>query len=432
MIPEHIHYKIIGHDYDLPKMFRVRQRFDAQRIDDVQTAVFRELDSLSLPDLRAKRVALTAGSRGVANQAKILKATADWLKSRQAQPFIVPAMGSHAGAEAAAQKEFIAGYGITEEAMETPIISSMEVVALGETAGGFTVYCDKAAAGADYILPVHRVKAHTAFRGEIESGPCKMMVIGLGKHKGASQIHSRGFPVFHQIIPEAARVFVESGKVLAAIGIVENAYEETMRIEALPAPEIIEREKTLLGIAKNTMARLMMDKVDVLVIERIGKDISGGGMDPNVTGRPASGAKDFQTSCPVGSIAVLGLTGQTHGNTSGMGMADVVTQEFLRGVDFGATYTNCFTARISAAIRLPVVANHDRDAVRLGMLFTIGVDPEKVKLAQIQDTLNLSEIMLSEAYLEQVAEDSRFEILSDPQPMRFDGNNRLARLFPSS
>ncbi len=424
---DRIDYKLGTDDIVIPRMFKARQVFSRKRIDDVDGEVARQLATLTLPDLTGKRIALTAGSRGVANQARILKATADFLKKKGAKPFIVPGMGSHAGATAEGQHEFIAGYGITEAAMGVPVLSEMEPVLLGTTASGFPVYCDQNAAAADFILPVHRVKPHTDFKGPIESGLCKMLVIGLGKHKGASHIHNLGFETFAALIPEAAQVFFATGKILCGVAVVENAFDETMIIEAVPTNRIIERETALLAESKRAIAKFHMDSIDLLIVEEIGKDVSGAGMDSNIIGRPTSGLPGFD-ACPIKRIAALGITEQSHGNGIGLGMADLVTINFMKQLDIGATYINSITSRVIEGARTPLIANHDLDAVRIGLYCSMLPDTSKAKIVQIVNTLMLSEILMSEAYLPLIAGDKRFEILSEPVPMAFDSQGRLARL----
>ncbi len=425
--PDRIDYTLSGADFELPRVFHARQIFAKDRLDDIEGRVAAELAALPLPDLNGKRVALTAGSRGVANQARILKAVADNLKKLGAQPFIVPGMGSHAGATAEGQKDFIAGYGITEETTGVPVLATMDTVQLGTTASGFPVHCDRNAAEADYILPVHRIKPHTDFKGSIESGPCKMLVIGLGKHRGASHIHNLGFSVFASLIPEAAGVFFASGKILAAVGIVENAYDETMLVEAIPTERIIERETALLVEAKRVMAKFYTDAIDLLIVEEIGKDVSGAGMDCNITGLPISGEPGFE-ACPIRRIAVLGISELSHGNGIGMGMAHLVTVGFMKQLDPAATYINSITSRVIEGARVPLVANHDEDAVRIGLFCCMLEDVKQAKIVQIADTLHMGDLVMSEAYLPLIGADSRFEILSDPAPMRFDAKGRLARL----
>lgn len=425
--PNRIEYKLGGEDIKLPRVFKARQLFSRERLDDIEGTVQKEIGKLSLPDLKGKRIALTAGSRGVANQARILKAVADVLKAKGAKPFIVPGMGSHAGATAEGQKDFIAGYGVTEEYVGVPILSSMDVVQLGTTKSGIPVFCDKNAAEADYIMPVHRIKPHTDFKGEIESGPCKMLVIGLGKHKGASYIHNLGFSVFANLIPEAAGVFFDTGKILAAVGIVENAYDETLLIEAMATKDIIAREKVLLAKSKKVMAQFYMDAIDVLVIEEIGKNISGAGMDSNIVGAPASGEPGFQT-IPIRRVAVLGISELSHGNGTGLGMAHLVTIDFMKQLDIAATYINSITSRVIEGARIPLVANSDEDAIKIGIFCGMGIDQKNPKIVQIVNTLELGDIVMSEAYLPLIKGDKRFEILSEPAPMRFDAKGRLARM----
>ena len=428
LFPDRIDYKIAGDDFELPRMFMAKQIFSDTHIADIPAAVRKAVASLNLPDLRDRRIALTAGSRGVANQALILRTVADILKEMGAKPFIVPGMGSHGGATVEGQLEVMEGYGVTEETIGVPILASMDVVRLGETSDGFPVYCDRNASEADFILPVHRIKPHSDFKGEIESGICKMLVIGLGKHRGATHIHSLGFPLFHKIIPEAAQVFIDSGKVIGSVGVVENAFDETMIIEGMRPENIVSREKELLVQAKNAMPRFYMDGIDILLVEEIGKNISGCGMDPNITGRPGLWLPGFETTCPVKRIVVMGISALSHGNASGLGCADLVTVDFMKQADLGSTYINGITSRSLESTRIPVVANNDREALQIALLCCFGLDPANIRIAQITNTLLLSTILLSEAYLPQIKNDPRFEILSEPEAMRFDANGRLARL----
>ncbi len=427
LFPDRIDYRFHGEDMVLPRVFRARQKFPRPRLQDVPLAVRREMAKLPLADLAGKRVALTGGSRGVADQPLLLRTVAAVLKEHGAKPFIVPAMGSHGGATAEGQRAVLADCGIAEETMGAPVLSSMEVVRLGVTASGFPVYCDKLAAEADWILPVHRVKPHTDFKADIESGLCKMMVIGLGKHRGATHIHSMGLSVFGTLIPEAAGVFLASGKSLGGVAVVENAYDETMLVEAVLPGNLLERERALQSIAKEAMPRFLVDAIDVLVIEQFGKDISGAGMDSNITARPVTGLPGF-TSCPIQRIALLGLTERTHGSGIGLGVADVVTNRFMRQLDLASTYINALTSRGLEAVRLPLVANHDLDAVRIAVHCAFGVTPEKARIVQIADTLHMGDLVLSEPYLERVRKDARFDVLSEPHAMQFDGDGTLRRI----
>lgn len=425
--PDHIEYKLEGEKFELPRMFRARQIFPRNKINTLEQEVSAQLNTLPLPPLSGKRICLTGSSRGIDRQAVILKTTADWLKQQGALPFLVPGMGSHGGASAPGQRAILAEYDITEKQIGIPIQASMDVVQLGTTGSGFSVYCDAAAANADYILPVNRIKPHSEFKGPIESGLCKMMVIGLGKHKGCSAIHALGVEHFPSLIPEAAHVFIESGKILAGLGIVENAFDEVMHVEAIPAQNIPHRETELLALAKSVMPAFYTDHIDVLIIEEIGKNIGGGGMDTNITGRPASGMPGFDT-CSIRRIVVLNISEESQGNGSGMGMADVVTVDFMKQLDLAATYTNHFASRIIEGGKIPVVANNDQDAVRIALHCSETPSPSSAKVIQITNTLRMSDLLMSEAYWPEVAHDSRFEIITSASDMLFDNNGRLARL----
>ncbi len=427
LFPDSINYKLGGDEVPLPRMFKAKQLFARDRLDDIEGEVNKQMDKLQLPDINGKRIALTAGSGGVANQARIVMAVAAYLKIKGAKAFIVRSLGSHAGATAEGQREFIEGYGVTEEYTGCQILATMDTVKIGATKSGFDVYCDKNAAEADYILPVHRIKPHTDFKGPIESGPCKMLVIGLGKHRGATSIHNLGFSVFADLIPEAAQVFFDTGKILAGIGMVENAYDETMIIEAMPTNKIIEREKVLLAKSKEVIAKFFTDSIDVLIVEEVGKDVSGAGMDSNIVARPTSQEPGFEAG-QIKRIAILGISEQSHGNGIGLGVADLVTIDFMKQIDLGATYINSITSRCIEGARIPLVANSDLDAVKIGIFCSMLPDPTKAKVVQIVNTLLMGDLMMSEAYLPLIKNDKRFEILSDPQPMQFDANGRLARM----
>lgn len=425
--PDRVDYIIEGDPFRPPKMFRVRQIFPCEKLDDVRAGTLAQLARLRLPDLAGKRVCLTAGSRGIANMPLILRSAVDFLRERGAEPFLVPAMGSHGGGSADGQTAILADYGITAETVGAPVVSGMGVVDLGATSSGFTVYCDANAAAADYILPINRIKPHSEFKAPIESGLCKMLVIGLGKHKGCSAMHRLGMEAFPALLPEAAEVFLSTGKILAGIGVVENAQDETMLVEAVPPDRFLERERELLALAKKVLPRFLLSRIDVLIIEEIGKDIGGGGMDTNITGRPASGMPGFD-ACPIGRIVVLNISTRSHGNGSGMGMADVVTVDFMKQLDLGATYTNHLSSRIIDGGRIPIVANSDRDAVWMAAHCCGMANADDVRYVQITNTLRMSEILLSESYLEEVSDNPGFKVLSDPEPMHFDVRGRLLRI----
>ena len=338
-------------DNQIPKFVRVRHEMDHSHIDDIEGAVAQAMRREGTLD-RIKpgdSVCITAGSRDVANIARIIRAICDQVKSVGAHPFIIPAMGSHAGAKAEGQRGIIEGYGVTEEAMGAPIRASMDTEVIAHSKSGLEIHLDKFANAADFLIPVGRIKAHTDFRGEVESGICKMLVIGMGKQHGAYQCHKLGFKSMAANVKEFAGAIIEKKPNMFAIGLIENAYHQTCRIEAIPAGRILEEEPPLLEYAKSRMAKVPFDQADILFVDETGKDISGAGMDPNVTGRsPVLGISRpfFQR------IAVFDLTDKSHGNFGGLGSADVTTQRLYRKIDFEQTYPNGITAAEPLAVRL--------------------------------------------------------------------------------
>lgn len=427
MFPDRVDYTIQGGtDIDFPRMVKIRQNYDPSHVADIPAEVRKTVAALALPDLRGKRIAVTAGSRGVANIDTITRALVDALKERGAEPFVFPAMGSHGGGKAESQKKYLAGYNITEETMGCPVLSSMDTVEIGKLANGVTVYCDKIAWESDGIVAVNRVKPHPNFKADIESGLCKMLCIGMGKHKGAASLHQRGFDSFGSVVPEAAQVHIDAGKILFAVGLVENAYDETMIIEALPPAQIIEGEKRLLAAAKKSIAKFLLPKIDVLIVEEIGKNISGSGMDPNVTGRPLSGLPGFET-IPIRKIVVLDLTDETMGNATGLGPADVTTLQLVKKINLDYVYTNAMTSTELMAGKIPVFVNNEKEAIAVGIICCPRVTPQTALVAKIKNTLCMGEIEVSESYLPLLEGKKEFAVVSEPRAMRFDGEGRLIR-----
>jgi hypothetical protein len=311
----------------------------------------------------------------------------------------------------------LAHLGVGEESVGCPVRATMESIEIGETPSGVAVFMDRNAYEADSVIVVNRVKPHTAFRGKVESGPTKMLAIGLGKQRGAHSIHSAGWGRIHSTIPEAARIAVGSGKVSFGLATVENADEEPCRIVAIPAGELEEAEAPLLEEAKRNLARLPFDDIDVLVVDEIGKNISGDGADPNVTGRYPTTAASGGPS--VGRMVYLGLTGETGGNANGLGMADVVTERLEAAVDRPSTYMNALTSTTPAPVKTPMVMPTDEMAIAAALTMCAGVEPRNARLVRIDNTLKLGRIRVSEAMLSEVENDERLEILEAPRPMRF-------------
>ena len=411
-----------------PRMLRLRQEFDSQRVEDVGSEVACQLEGLGLAEKvkPGQTVAITAGSRGIANIATIIRTAAEHLRGLGAQPFIVPAMGSHGGGTAEGQRGILESYGITEEFTGAPIRSSMETVIVAQTEGGLPVHFDRNAYEADHVLVCGRVKPHTGFVGEIESGLHKMMLIGLGKFEGAKLYHRAIQDYsFSEIIQAVAAVILEKCSVVAGLALVENAYEETALIEAVVPERFYEREKALLKLAAAWMPRLPFKKVDLLIIDEIGKNISGSGMDTNVVGRKYSDheATDRDTvSCK--RIFIRGLTKETHGNACGLGMAEVTNQRTVDQVNLSATRINALTGGHPPAAAIPIAFDTDREAVEAA-LATVGlVEAENARVIHITNTLLVSEVLVSEAYLSEIEGRDDLEILEEPRGMSFnpDGN----------
>jgi hypothetical protein len=403
---------------ELPRFLRVKQHFEKKHIDDIAKEIKTRL-APHLTHVRGKKIAVGIGSRGIASIKEIAKTLIDELITAEAKPFIIPTMGSHGGATASGQTEVLASYGITPDSMGVPIDASMAVERIGDLEPGIPVYVAQSALQADGIVVIARVKPHTDFRGPIESGVAKMLTIGMGKQIGADFIHHQGFGRFAELIPRMAQAIVEKTKVLFALGIVENAYEQTYRIEAFSREEILsmEKEKALLEESKRIMGRLLFPEFDLLVIEEIGKDISGDGQDPNVTGlhitKCCTGGPQFQKS------VIFDLTDESHGNANGMGGADIITRNLFDKIDFVSTYTNAFTHTEFIMVKIPMVAGSKEDALRIALKTCNGVAPGKQRVVWIKNTGALEEIVISEALLEEAKAHPQIEILTQVGDIAF-------------
>jgi hypothetical protein len=411
-----------------PTMHRVRQRFEQSAVGDVRGAVSAELARIGL-EARLRpgmAVAVAVGSRGVANLAVVTRAVLDWLRARGAAPFLVPAMGSHGGATAEGQVRVLAGYGVTEEAMGAPIRSSMDVVELGTMPWGLPVLVDRIAAGAEGIVLINRVKPHTNFTGEIESGLLKMLAVGLGKHRGAVLAHRAAVDVsFNRMIPEIARFSLGRLPVLCGVALVENARHETAVVRALPAERLEAGEKELLKEARSLAARIPFDFLHLLIVDEIGKDIAGTGMDPKVIGRMYLYPEEEPKSPRYMRILIRDLTARSHGNAVGMGFADFATRRLADKVDFKATYTNSITGSSPVRSRMPIILDTDREALEVA-LSTIGLTPpERARVVRIRNTLALESFLASEALLEEVRANPGLEVLGEPWTFTFDGTGAL-------
>lgn len=416
---------------EYPKFFRVRQKFEAPRVGDIAATVQSELARLKL-EQRVKpgqTVAITAGSRGIANIHLIIQAAVRFFQKLDAKPFIVPAMGSHGGGTAEGQRGILEGYGITEEFCGCPIKASMETIVVCQTAEGFPVHFDRQASEADHVLVVGRVKPHTDFVGDVESGLMKMMLIGLGKHEGAKVYHRAILDYsFPQIVRSVAHRVMERCHILAGLAILENSYDQTAKIAAVAADELEERERELLVQARKWMPKLPFPRADILLIDEMGKNISGAGVDTNVIGRKHIYHRAADDEFPkVKRIVVRGLTEETHGNASGVGLIEFCTTRLLNQIDQRITRINCLTSGNVAACMLPVNFDTDREIIDAA-LPTIGLtEPPHAKILWIHNTLELAEVECSQAYWNEARERDDLEVLSDLRDLPFDAQGNLPR-----
>ena len=418
-----IDVKIEGmEDVRIPKMFRIKQIYDSARIMDIPSHIRAQMEgNLSNHErFRGKRLCITVGSRGIPDLDVMVRTVIDVLKEWGAEPFIIPAMGSHGGAIAEGQTELIATYNITEETMGVPIKSSMDVVQIGELPDGTPLFCDKYAAGSDGIILLNKVKPHTDFRAKHESGLAKMLAIGLAKHVGASQFHMKGIPTFAERIPQVCEVFLEKLPIAFGVGIVQNAYDKISYIEIMENDLILEKDAELQVIAKASIPGFKIPDIDVLIIDEIGKNISGNGADPNVTGR--SNQPGFEDILKLKKMVILNLNEETHHNACGLNLADVTTRRCLNSVDFESTWINVITATVLAGGKIPVYRETDRDAIMLAIRTCNDIDYKNPRIVRIKDTLNMEYIEVSEAYLDECRAHPEIEIISEPYEFKFDAD----------
>jgi hypothetical protein len=404
----------------LPRFVRVRQDFPQDRVDDIAATIRAELARI---DLGARlrpggSVAITAGSRGISNSPLVIRTVAEVVREHGAQPFVVPAMGSHGGATPEGQRYVLAEYGITEGSVGAPIRATMDTVELGQISNGARVHFDANAAAADATVVVNRVKAHTAFRGEIESGLCKMTAVGLGKQRGAEQIHAHGL---RDSIPLAASLSIERANVVAGLALVENGNHELAAIRATEPSGFLETDRQLLRQANEFLPRIPFEHLHLLVVGWLGKNLSGSGMDYNVVGmwRRIGGEPkpDFER------IAVLDLTDESDGNGLGVGIADFTTRRLYDKLDLAKMYMNGLTANALAAIKIPIVL--DSDAQALGVALHSLNRSADARVAVIRSTLELDELWVSEALLDEVRALPRLHIESEPASLPFEADGRL-------
>lgn len=418
---------------EIPRMVEIHQKIPSPKLNDFVSEIKKELEKANLKGkIRpGAEIAVTAGSRGIAHYPEILATVVDEVKRAGGKPFLIPAMGSHGGASSEGQVSLLKDHGITAESVGAPISASMEVDFVGNLRNGSPVYVDRNALKADGIVIVGRVKPHTDFKGEIESGLMKMMVIGLGKQKGAEMIHRFKSEGYHKLIPEAARLIMEKAPIILSLAVIENADHEIAVVKAVEPKDVEREELKLLEKAKALLPRLPFKKIDVLIVEEIGKEISGAGIDTNVVGRFWLPGEVDPLSPTIGSIVVLDLSEDTHGNAIGMGLADLTTQRLVSKIDYPSTFVNALTSGHPLCGKTPVFLPTDRDAITIALQTCGTVDTKNARVVRIRNTLRLEKLWISESLLEEVKADPKLqktlEVVDEPREMQFDVLGSLAR-----
>lgn len=387
------------YEYKLPRMYTIHQHFPDEHLDDPETVL---KESLSREEIRVlvksgMKVAVAVGSRGITGISQIVKITIDYLKELGASPFIVSAMGSHGGGTKEGQREVLASYGITEENMGVPVVTDTDTVDLGARKNGQHVWFDRAAYQADLIVPINRIKLHTDFVGELQSGLCKMLVIGLGNQKGCSAAHETDFEEFSDMLEESAALIIKKAPVGFGVAIMENAFDETCLLEAVPAGQMIAREKELVKLCVEKMPYIQVKKADIIIVEEIGKDISGAGFDPNILGRSTVRSKYLLPIPEFQKLVLLDVTEASHGNAIGVGLFDVITEKVFSKMDREATYANAIACKCILDARIPMIAKDEDEAVRIAVKSCRSLDMENLRIIRIKNTLNLEKIQVSEA-----------------------------------
>jgi hypothetical protein len=406
-------------------MAKVRQVFEDHRIGNVRDAIAQEFSRPHIGEtMRAgMTVAIAVGSRGLDNLSLIVQEIVSQIRHRGATPFVFPAMGSHAGATAEGQRALLESMGVTEAMTGAQIRSSMETAILGQTPKGQDVHIDRLATEADGIIVLGRVKPHTCFHGDHESGLLKMMAVGMGKQRGADICHAEGFGKMSENVLAVGRAVLAKARVLFGVAVLENAFDATFRIEAVPKTDIEQRERELLNEAKHLMPSILIPKFDVLIVDKIGKNYSGDGADPNITGTYCT---SFASGGPVFErYVILDLSEETHSNAHGVGMADVTTKRVYDKTDFDEGYPNALTSRVLQPAKMPMVMASDRLAIQAALFTCVEHNPKAPKIVRLANTSHIDTIELSEALLPEASAHPRLQILSKPREMDFEASGNL-------
>lgn len=411
---------------EMPKIARVSRRFARPVAADIDGAVAGEFERLGLKEaLRGKRVGITVGSRGISDMRRVLAALLACVRAAGGEPVLLAAMGSHGGGTADGQREVLDSLGITEAALGAPVVVCDECAEIGTTPEGLTAYLLQSAMDVDAILPVNRVKIHTAFHGTVESGLHKMLVVGLGGPKGAAQFHSRGSAELPGLLLSVGGLILEKMPVAAGFAIVENGYEETALIRGIAARDFRAEEPDILDRARALLPSLPADRLDALIIEEMGKNYSGTGVDTNVIGRMRIEGVPEPERPAIQKIAVLDLSEESHGNANGIGLMDVTTKKLVDKIDRHATYLNCATTGFLIRGAIPVWQDTEREMTELMLRSLGGKNPKELRLVQIPDTLHLTDFFVSEALLPEIEANEEMTVTAPPVPMAFDGHGSL-------
>ena len=404
-------------------LIKILQKFPSEHMENIDSSVCSQLELSGLaPRFRGASIALAVGSRGITDLLPIVRSTISFIQRMGGNPFIIPAMGSHGGASAQGQRAVLEAYGISENTLKVPVVSSMEIVELPSNGLPNRVFMSKPAFESDGVILINRIKPHTDFHGRYESGLVKMSVIGLGKHAQAMEIHKFGVLGLKELIPQTAERVLSTGKILLGLGIVENSCDRAVHIEAIPHDRILEREPDLLDLARLNMPSLPLEDIDVLIVDRSGKDISGVGMDPWIIGRMRISGEPEPSSPRIKSIFVADLTEKSLGNALGIGLADVISRRFFRKINFDETYENAFTSTFLERAKIPVIVENDRMGLEFALRNCGAVSLEEARIVRIRDTLQLDQLYVSPNLWDTLKSNEKIERISGPCRL-FDGES---------
>jgi len=411
----------------LPRFAIIEQQLPNQTVQDIPEEIRKEFSRIQLKDKiqPGMRIAITAGSRGIYKIPLILKTVVDEIKSWGAEPFLIPTMGSHGGATAEGQVDFLKGLGITEETVGAPILATMDVIEIGSTSDGLPVYLDAHAAKADGIIVVGRIKPHTDFRGPIESGLHKMIAIGLGKHKQALAIHTYGIRGLRELVPQVAQVTLDKAPILCGLALLENGYDITAHIEAILPEDLAVREPELLNLAHKMLPKLPVNELDLLIVGEIGKNYSGTGMDTNIIGRVQIYGEPEFSSPMIQYIIALRLSEAAHGNALGIGLADFTTEKVMHGIDYAVMRENVVTSSFIDRGKIPMAFPSDRESIYAAQRCLWQENLRDARMIYIPNTLEISKLAVSESLLPMLTNQPGIEILTPLRELAFDHEGNL-------